>query len=98
MTDADDIAIAWDALRRGTPVVTRDGTQIGTVREVHNNVREHIFDGIVIDTQDGRRFVDAPEVARMTERQVLLTIDAAHVASLPRRESGMARMRRRLGL
>ena len=53
-----------------------DGVEIGTVRRVQDNAREHIFDGIVIDTRDGRRFVDAPEVARIFERAVVLTITA----------------------
>lgn len=48
-----------------------------------DNAREHIFDGIVIKTDNGRRFVDAPEVARITRRQVTLNIDAAAAAELP---------------
>ena len=48
-----------------------------------DNTREHIFDGIVVKTDAGRRFVDAPEVARITLRQVTLSIDAAGAASLP---------------
>jgi hypothetical protein len=50
---------------------------------VQDNAREHIFDGIVITTPDGRRFVDAPEVARITEKRVTLTIDAEAAKSLP---------------
>ena len=65
------------------PVHASDGTQIGTVHRVLDNEREHIFDGIVIDTGRGRRFVDAPEVARITLRRVTLTIDAAEAAELP---------------
>jgi hypothetical protein len=60
-----------------------DGARIGTVHRVLDNAREHIFDGIVIDTGDGRRFVDAPEVARITRVRVTLTIDAAEAAALP---------------
>ena len=41
-----------------------------------DNYREHILDGFVIDTEDGLRFVDAPEVARTAERGVTLTIEA----------------------
>jgi hypothetical protein len=37
----------------------------------------------VIKTAEGRRFVDAPEVARITNRRVVLTIDAAEAAKLP---------------
>jgi hypothetical protein len=39
--------------------VSSDGEQVGTVRRVLDNAREHIFDGIVMDAADGRRFVDA---------------------------------------
>ena len=57
--------------------------EIGKVYRVLDNAREHIFDGIVITTPDGHRFVDAPEVARITEKRVTLTIDAAEAKDLP---------------
>jgi hypothetical protein len=89
-TDDDGHAISYKVLRRGTPVRASDGTQVGTVRRVQENARENIFDGLVIDTRDGRRFVDAPEVARIAERWVTLTIDAAAAAALPEPESRVA--------
>jgi len=55
-------------VRRGTPVRSADGVKLGTVRRTQEAKREHIFDGIVIDTSKGKRFVDAPEVARIAER------------------------------
>ena len=82
MTD-DGHAIAYKVLRRGTPVRSADGVQVGTVRRVLDNAREHIFDGIVLDTPDGQRFVDAPEVARIAERAVTLTITADEARDLP---------------
>jgi hypothetical protein len=100
--------IAYTALARGVAVHASDGAQVGTVQRVRDNEREHIFDGIVIATPAGRRFVDAPEVARIAERRVTLTITAAEVAELPE-DRGMlgtlensarrtaARWRRRLG-
>ncbi|MEA2341768.1 MAG: hypothetical protein QOG11_1845, partial [Solirubrobacteraceae bacterium] len=72
------------------PVQSADGAEIGTVREVLENDREHIFDGIVIDTPGGRRFVDAPEVARITDRVVTLTIPAGEVADLPEPGGGLS--------
>jgi hypothetical protein len=82
---------------------------VGTVHEVLDNTREHIFDGIVVSTPDGRRFVDAPEVGRITDQRVTLTIDSAAVSALPAPdaptgppaaggESLVGRWRKRLGL
>jgi sporulation protein YlmC with PRC-barrel domain len=76
----DDHQIGYQALPRGTEVVTSDGVTLGTVYRVLDNAREHIFDGILISTPEGRRFVDAPEVARITVRQVTLNITAAQAA------------------
>ena len=57
---------------------------MGKVAEILDNYREHIFDGVVVQTRDGgRHFVDAPEVARTAERGVTLTITAAEVQKLP---------------
>ena len=81
---SDDQAISYLALRRGTPVYSRDGELVGTVVRVLDNVREHIFDGIDVDTRrHGLRFIDAPEVGRITTARVELTIDAAQVSQQP---------------
>ncbi len=95
MSDAHDDgpAISYLALRRGTRVRDNDGVEVGRVRRVQNNDREHIFDGIVVETRQGRRFVDAPEVAHIAEHAVTLSVTAAEVlASSP----PPSRMRERL--
>jgi hypothetical protein len=79
----DDQQIGYQALPRGVPVFTSDGVELGQVHRVRDNAREHIFDGIVVSTRDGRVFVDAPEVARITVSRVTLTIDAAEAERLP---------------
>jgi hypothetical protein len=79
----DGTAISYKLLEPGTPVLSSDGVELGSVRAVLEAEREHIFDGIVIDTRDGQRFVDAPEVARIAERAVTLTIKGAEAAELP---------------
>jgi hypothetical protein len=79
----DGVAVHYTAVQRGTPVISSDGQEVGKVLKVLDNYREHIFDGLVIQTSDGaERFVDAPEVARTAERAVTLTISAAQVAEL----------------
>jgi hypothetical protein len=79
----DGVAVHYTALERGIPVQSSDGQEVGKVAEVLDNLPEHIFDGLVIETGSGeRKFVDAPEVARTAERAVTLTITAAEVAEL----------------
>ena len=78
------MAVHYTALERGTAVFSSDGEEVGKVAEVLDNYREHIFDGLVIETTAGeRRFVDAPEVARTAERAVTLTISSGDAGSLP---------------
>jgi hypothetical protein len=95
MTADDDHQISYQALPRGVPVQASDGVQVGKVHRVLDNAREHIFDGIVIDTGDGRVFVDAPEVARITRSRVTLTIDAAAAAQLPEHRGMLGSMQAR---
>ena len=84
MADDDRGApIAYMVLEEGTPVRASDGTEVGTVRRVLADDGTDVFDGIVVQTGDGERFVDAPEVAELYERLVVLTIDGEQAGKLP---------------
>ncbi len=87
-------AIHYTAVERGTPIQSSDGALVGKVHQVVDNYREHILDGIVIETASGDlRFIDAPEVNRTAERMVTLRIDQAAVAQLPPPEEGAGSFR-----
>jgi hypothetical protein len=86
--DEDAPAISYKLLARGTPIHACDDALLGTVDRVLDNEREQIFDGIVMRTTNGDRFVDAPEVTRITERRVTLSIDATTAEDLPAYEPG----------
>jgi hypothetical protein len=73
----DGHAISFKVLRRGTPVFSSDGVELGKVRRVQEAKRENIFDGVEIDTSSGLRFLDAPEVARIAEHAVTATFPAS---------------------
>jgi uncharacterized protein YrrD len=82
------VAISYLVLKRGTPVYSREGEQLGQVTRVLGDRPTHIFDGIIFDSKSGpggHRFVDAPEVESIHERGVVLTIGAAEVEALPKR-------------
>jgi hypothetical protein len=83
--------IHYSAVSRDTPIYSSDGIEVGRVREVLDNAKEHIFDGLVFADPSGRlRFVDAPEVARTAERAVTLAIDAEEAGRLGPPEKGAA--------
>jgi hypothetical protein len=83
---SDEHAISYKLLEPGAPIVTSDGADGGRVVRVLDNAEEQIFDGLDADTPHGPRFVDAPEIARITNVKVELAIDAAALAALPERD------------
>ena len=74
------------AVKPGIPVFTSDGVNVGTVVKAMAAPEANLFDGLVFDTTPrkpgGHKFVDAPEVADLYERGVVLSIDAAAAARL----------------
>jgi hypothetical protein len=101
--DPDEHAVGYQVLARGTPVHASDGVVVGTFHKALHHGRENLFDGMVIRTEEGKRFVDAPEVARITNKRVTLTIDSAEARDLPepsgmrdRLQSGAQRRARRM--
>jgi hypothetical protein len=84
----DDLGhpVSYLVAKRGTPVFSSDGEKLGPVVKVLAAPEANLFDGIVFDTGGigGRRFVDAPEVGAIYERGVVLKIDAAEAAELPK--------------
>ena len=72
---------------KGVPVYSSDEVELGRVVRVLSAREADMFDGIVFDTTagpGGHRFVDAPEVAALYERGVVLKLDAAAAAELPK--------------
>ncbi|HEY3021439.1 MAG TPA: PRC-barrel domain-containing protein [Solirubrobacteraceae bacterium] len=78
--------IAYLALDEGTPVYAADGAEIGHVVHVLADEDADVFDGLIVSARPGpggHRFVDAPQVAELHERGVVLTLDAASADALP---------------
>jgi hypothetical protein len=79
----DDAAISYQAVPAGVPVLTATGQQIGTLEHVLQVPEEDLFDGLVVATKDGLRFVDADQVQVITAAYVRSTLDEAAAAHLP---------------
>jgi sporulation protein YlmC with PRC-barrel domain len=83
MPDSPDHPIAYTALQPGTPVQTSDGQQFGTVQAVLVDERVSVFDGIVVQTSEGTRFVDADQIGSIYTTYVRTTLSAEQAADLP---------------
>jgi hypothetical protein len=79
----DEIPISYMAAVRGTPVLTSAGTQIGTLEHVLQVPEVDVFDGIVIATGHGLRFIEADDVQQITREHIRCSLDDAQAAQLP---------------
>ena len=79
---ADD-AISYKAAVIGTPVLSTSGAQIGTLEHVLEVPDLDLFDGIVIATHAGLRFIDADQVREITRSHIQSSLDDAQASKLP---------------
>jgi hypothetical protein len=78
-----DQAISYQAVPAGVPVLTATGHEIGTLEHVLQIPEEDLFDGLVVATKDGLRFVDADQVQVITTSYVRSTLDDDAARHLP---------------
>ena len=78
-----ETALSYQDAVPGTPVFTRSGKEIGTLERVLEVPGRDLFDGIVIATDWGLRFIDADQIELITIRNVRCRLDDAEAARLP---------------
>src|ERR1700758_116798 len=81
MSDEDEIS--YLALTVGTPVVTSSGTKFGTVEHVLRVRELDLFDGIVVATKHGLRFVARDQITQITSHAVRCDLSDEEVENLP---------------
>ncbi|MGH2927172.1 MAG: PRC-barrel domain-containing protein [Solirubrobacteraceae bacterium] len=88
------LPISYEVLAKGTPVLSAEGTEIGTVHHVLADESADVFDGIVVsEGAGGHRFADADDVQSIHERGVVLRLDADACSRLPRPSANPAVLR-----
>jgi hypothetical protein len=78
-----EMAVSYQAAVPGTPVLTRSGKEIGTLEHVLEVPGRDLFDGIVVATDWGLRFIPADEVELITVRHVRCRLDDVQADKLP---------------
>jgi hypothetical protein len=77
------VPIAYSALEKGVPLLGQSGRQFGTVEHVLHIPAEDLFDGIVVATHAGLRFVDRDQIREITTAYVRCAISDDQIAALP---------------
>lgn len=98
LVGVDDLGeqTSYLTVENGVAVYSSDGERLGKVVRVMAAPEANMFDGIIFDTTagpGGHKFVDAPEVDKLYERGVVLKIDAAAAAELPKPSANAAAMK-----
>lgn len=78
----DETAISYKAAVPGTPVLSSTGTEIGTLEHVLEVPEVDVFDGIVIATGAGLRFIDADNVQQITRSSIQTSLDDEQASQL----------------
>lgn len=80
---SEETAVSYQGAVLGTPVLSTTGAMIGTLEHVLEVADLDLFDGIVVATRHGVRFIDAGRVTRITRTHLETDLDDAEAAQLP---------------
>ena len=75
--------VSYEALPVGAAVLSSTGTEFGQVEHVLQIPELDLFDGIVVKTKHGLRFVDRDQVTEMTTTSVRCELTDEEAANLP---------------
>jgi hypothetical protein len=79
----DDTAVSYQAAVTGSRVLSASGHQIGTLEHVLEVPRLDLFDGIVIHTHAGLRFIDPDRIEKITRSYIKCAITDDQADELP---------------
>jgi len=78
----DDTAVSYQAAVLGSPVLSASGHEIGRLEHVLEVPQLDLFEGIVIHTHSGLRFIGAEQIDKITRSCLRCSISDADAAQL----------------
>ncbi|MCU1624104.1 MAG: hypothetical protein JWL79_2949 [Frankiales bacterium] len=75
--------VSYEGVPRGVPVQSASGSPFGTLDKVLEIPSEDLFDGVIVKTRHGHRFVDRDQISEITTEYIRCTFDDAAAANLP---------------
>jgi hypothetical protein len=75
--------VAYEGVPLGVPMLSSTGQEFGTLEKVLEIPEEDLFDGVIVKTRHGRRFVDRDQITEITTEFIRCDLDDEAVANLP---------------
>ena len=83
MVSDDAEPVSYEGVPLGVPVLSASGQQFGTLKKVLEIPSEDLFDGVIVKTEHGKRFVDRDQIDEITTEYIKCNLDDAATANLP---------------
>jgi len=75
--------VSYTGVPLGVAMLSSSGQQFGTLEKVLQIPAEDLFDGVIVTTPQGSRFVDRDQIAEITTAYIRCDLDDAAIANLP---------------
>jgi hypothetical protein len=75
--------VSYEGVPLGVPLLSLSGKQFGTLEKVLEIPSEDLFDGVIVKTHHGRRFVDRDQILEITTEFIKCDLDDDAAANLP---------------
>jgi hypothetical protein len=75
--------VSYEGVPVGVPLLTNAGEPFGTLVKVLEVPSEDLFDGVIVKTDAGQRFVDRDQISEITTQYIKCDLDEAAAAALP---------------
>jgi hypothetical protein len=82
MTD-DAQPVSYEGVPLGVPLLSSTGQQFGTLVKVLEIPSEDLFDGVIVSTDYGHRFVDRDQISEITTEYIKCDLDDQQTTRLP---------------
>lgn len=75
--------VSYEGVPKGVPLLSSTGQEFGTLEKVLEVPSEDLFDGVIVKTHHGRKFVDRDQIAEITTEYIKCDLDDQAAADLP---------------
>lgn len=75
--------VSYEGVPTGVPLLSSTGQEFGTLERVLEIPSEDLFDGVIVKTQHGRRFVDRDQIVEITTQYIKCDLSDIQCADLP---------------